>query len=295
MSTAFGLRGVRRSFDGFKLDIEDLSLEQGYVMGLIGRNGAGKSTTIKILMNLVYPDEGDVRVLGMSQPERELEIKRQVGYVSEEPAFYGDMTAGWMARLVGRYYPAWDNALYHEYLRKFALDDRKKVKDLSRGMKLKLGLTLALSHRPKLLILDEPTSGIDPVARRELLKEVVEVIKDEERTVLFSSHITSDIEQVADHVAIIDQGRIVESSDRETMLAKWRKVTGTLSAEHRDGAGAIASMFSSLRFDGVTFAGITGSFSNGWLEALKTKGTTNLQVMGVGLDEMLVSLTGKGE
>lgn len=293
MNEAFSLRNVRKGYRNFMLDVKDLSLERGYVMGLVGRNGAGKSTSIKILMNLIYPDSGDVRVLGLRQPEQDMEIKRRVGYVSEEPVFYEEMTIAWMAGLVRRYYPTWDNALYERYLHKFVLDPRKKVKELSRGMKVKLNLMLALSHKPELLILDEPTSGIDPVVRHELLQEISEVIRDEERTVLLSSHITQDVEQVADYVTIIDQGKVIECSDKESMLDKWKKVTGTLAAGGEGQSDWLVAMFADLKMDGAAFAGVTKSFSDSWLETLKAKGAANLKVMNVGLDEVLISLTGR--
>ncbi len=289
MNEAFSLKDVTKSYRGFTLDVKDLSLERGYVMGLVGRNGAGKSTTIKTLMNLVYPDSGEVRVLGFRQPEEDMEIKRRVGYVSEEPIFYEEMAVGWMAGLVRRYYPTWDDALYQSYLRKFTLDPRKKVKELSRGMKVKLGLMLALSHKPELLILDEPTSGIDPVVRYELLQEISDIIRDERRTVLLSSHITQDIEQVADYVTIIDQGKVVECADKESLLDRWKKVTGTLEAP----VDGLQPMFAELKRDGAAFSGVTKSFSDDWLESLKAKGATNLRVLNVGLDEVLVSLVGK--
>jgi len=293
MTEAFSMKDVRKSYGDFQLNLKDLSLERGYVMGLVGRNGAGKSTTIKILMNLVYPDRGEVRVLGLRQPEQEMEIKRRVGYVSEEPVFYDEMTVDWMARLVRRYYPAWDDELFQAYLRKFALDPAKKVKELSRGMKVKLALMLALSHRPELLILDEPTSGIDPVVRHELLEEIGDIIKDEGRTVLLSSHITQDVERVADYVAIVEGGEVVEFADKESILDRWKRVSGTVPADGSVAGDGIASMFRQFKKEGSAFAGVTRSFCRDWLDALKAKGVSDLKVANVGLDEILVLLSGK--
>jgi len=297
MNEALGLTGVRKSYKGFTLDVKDLSMERGYVMGLVGRNGAGKSTAIKILMNLIYPDCGEVRVLGLKQPEQDMEIKRRVGYVSEEPVFYEEMTVGWMVRLVSRYYPTWDPALYSGYLRKFSLDPHKKVKELSRGMKVKLGLMLALSHRPELLILDEPTSGVDPVVRHELLGEISDIIRDEKRTVLLSSHITQDVEHVADYVAIIDEGSVIEFADKESLLDRWKRVTGTLAnsadSAGSDGGGGLSSLFKTVKMEGSAFAGIVRDFSDGWLSRLKALGAGNIKVMNVDLDQILVALAKK--
>jgi len=301
MNEAFSMRQVRKAYRGFTLDVKDLTVERGYVLGLLGRNGAGKSTIIKILMNLIYPDEGDVRVLGLRQPEQEIEIKRRVGYVSEEPVFYEEMTVGWMARLVSRYYPTWDSSLYNEYLRKSRLDPGKKVKELSRGMKIKLGLLLALSHRPELLILDEPTSGIDPVVRHELLQEISNIIRDEERTVIFSSHITQDVEQAADYVAIIDHGKVIEYADKESLLDRWKRVSGTLASQGRGGTGEVdrsqgcdpSALFLEFKTEGSTFVGVTDSYSDDWLNRVKAVGLTDLRVMQLGLDDVLVALVGK--
>ena len=296
MNEAFSLTNVKKSYKGFMLDIKGLSLERGYVMGLVGRNGAGKSTTIKILMNLIYPDSGEVRVLGLNQPEQDMEIKRRVGYVSEDPTFYENVSVGWMAGLVRRYYPTWDDALYQGYLKKFVMDPQKKVKELSRGMKVKLGLMLALSHKPEFLILDEPTSGIDPVVRHELLEEISGIIRDEERTVLLSSHITQDIEQVADYVTILDQGSVVEYADKESLLDKWKKVTGTLPVDGESAgpaADSLSPLFAKLRQDGAAFSGVTRAYSQDWLDRLKAKGAGNLKVMNVGLDEVLIALSGE--
>ncbi len=294
MKEAFRLRDVSKTYKGFALHVNHLSLEQGYVMGLVGRNGAGKSTCIKILMNLIYPDSGDVRVLGMRQPEDELEIKRRVGYVSEDPRFYETMTVGWTAGFVGRYYPTWDDGLYRGYLAKFALDPNKKIVELSRGMRVRLGLMLALSHSPEFLVLDEPTSGIDPIVRHELLREIAAVVKDEERTVLISSHLSADIEQIADYITIIDDGKVVVCSDKEAMMDGWKKVTGVLEAREGGAADAVAAMFRDFTAQGRVFAGITGSFTKGWLENLKSKGVSDVRIIGLTLDEILISLVGKG-
>ena len=295
MTQAFSLKNVKKEYKGFALDMKDLSLERGYVMGLVGRNGAGKSTAIKILMNLVYPDQGEVQVLGMRHPEDQLEIKRRVGYVSDEPVFYENMTVGWMADLVKRYYPTWDEVLHTRYAQKFRLDPGKKVKELSRGMKVKLGLMLALSHRPEFLILDEPTSGIDPVIRNELLGEILDVVADERRTVLLSSHITPDVEKVADYIAIIHGGRVITCRDKEDLLDSWRKVTGRLGGEPAATLDRIAPMFQDIRTDGNAFSGVTGSFSAQWLSDLEKRGATDPKSMGCTLDEILVSLVGKEE
>lgn len=280
---AVHLENVQKKLGRFRLDIPELALERGYVLGLIGRNGAGKTTTLNVLLNLIHPDTGRVSVLGMEQPKAETEIRRRVGYLSETPLPYGDLTLGWLGRMLRRLYPTWDDGLYRHYLAKFDLDDRKKVRQLSRGMKVKAGLLLALSHAPELLVLDEPTSGADPVVRRELLKEIVDVIRDEGRTVILSSHITQDIEQVADFVAIIDEGRIVVQSDKEDLLGRWRRVTGRLGKAVPDSDG----LFVDFRAEGSTFSALTDRFSDEWLRQVEGSGFEATRVQPVGLDEIL--------
>jgi len=255
---------------------------------LVGPNGAGKSTTIRIMLNLTYPDSGEVEVLGLAQPSQEMEIKCLVGYVPESPSFYEDMTVGWTAGLVSAYYPGWDPELYEEYLMKFELNPNKKVRQLSKGMRMKLALTLALSHRPRLLILDEPTSGLDPVVRRELLETIADLIRDEGRTVIFSSHITQDVEQVADYVAVLHRGQLALHSDKETLLHRWRKVSGTQAI-----TADIKPLFRAVRTDGHSFIAITDSYSPGWVDRVRAAGITDLRISRASLEEVLLTVVGK--
>lgn len=281
---AFQVHEVSKEFDGFSLRVEHLELERGYVLGLVGPNGAGKSTLIKILLNLVYPDGGQIRILGLEQPAAEVEIRRRVGYVSEQPGFYPEMTVGWTTDFVSRYYPTWNSRLCSRYLSKFRLDRQKRVKDLSRGMRVKLALTLALSHEPDLLVLDEPTSGLDPVARHELLEEIAEVIQDERRAVLFSSHISTDIEQVADFITMIEGGRILEHAEKDELMARWKRVSGTC----RPGTN-LDGLFFSYDSEGPNFTGLTDHFSPRWEAQLKERGCSRLQISNVSLDEVIVA------
>jgi len=285
---ALSMQGVQRTLGDFALELDRLELERGYVLGLLGPNGAGKSTTIRILLNLVYPHAGRVEVLGLRQPESEIHIKRRVGYVSENPSFYDDMTVEWTARLVGRCYPTWDDREFARYLSRFALSRQKRVKELSRGMKVKLALALALSHRPELLILDEPTSGIDPIVRRELLEEIVDLVSGGRATVLLSSHLTHDVEQVADFVAIMNDGRITEMSDKESLLERWRKVTGTART-----IDSLKPLFRTFKHDGAAFWGVTDRFSDQWLGRLSAAGAGSVKQVRMNLDEILVTVVGK--
>lgn len=286
---ALHLCGVRKQFGAFTLDIADLQLPRGVVLGLVGQNGAGKSTLIKILINLIYPDRGEVILLGMRQPVDELAIKQRLGYVSENPTFYEELTVGAMARVVSGFYPSWNRQTYDQYLSTFELDPKKRIKQLSKGMKVKLGIALALSHHPDLLILDEPTSGIDPVMRRELLQEILAVIQDERRTVVFSSHITQDVEQIADYVAILQDGKLAEFDDRESLLGRWQQVSCTL----RHPPAAWQELFVSCRASDNSLFGITRQYGPNWLQAAGALGLSDCEVKPCSLETILLSLAGK--
>lgn len=216
--------GVGKTYPHFRLDDIDLTLPVGSILGFIGANGAGKSTTLRILMGLVRPDRGTVRVLGHRMPENQVAAKREVGYVSEDLRLYKAATLLWHMELVRSIFPGWDPAYAAELVRRFDLKPEQKIKGLSHGQRVKAALLLALARRPRLLVLDEPTTGLDPVARHEVLGALAEILLDERRTVLFSSHNTLDVEQISDRITFLDRGRIVDSDDKESFLDRWRRV-----------------------------------------------------------------------
>jgi ABC-2 type transport system ATP-binding protein len=226
MSTqAIDFQGVSKRYDFFKLDDISLSLEQGQIMGLVGPNGAGKSTTIRILMSLVQQDAGDVRVLGYGMPRDQVRAKADIGFVSDDMRLFGSATLGWHMGFVKSIYPGWDDAYAATLLKRFYLRPEQRVGKLSHGERVKAALLLVLARRPRLLVLDEPTSGLDPVARHEVLAEFMEVLADHERSILFSSHNTVDVEQISDQITFIDRGRVVESNDKEGFLDRWRRLS----------------------------------------------------------------------
>jgi ABC-2 type transport system ATP-binding protein len=225
------LDGVCKSYSGFDLRGVSFELPRGYIMGFVGPNGAGKTTTIRLIMDLARPDSGRITVLGKQMATNQIELKRRIGYVPENHEFYSDMTVSWTAQFVGRQSPNWNEARFGELLRRYDVDPRKKVGALSKGTRAKLAMALALAHHPELLILDEPTSGLDPVVRRELLSDLLEFVADGDRSVLFSTHITSDLERVADYVTFIVNGQVVASDEREAMLERARASNPTASIE----------------------------------------------------------------
>jgi ABC-2 type transport system ATP-binding protein len=221
---AVTMSGVSKKYRYFALENIHLELPQGQIMGLIGPNGAGKSTTIRILLGLVHQDAGEIRVLGRSMPREQVAAKWDIGFVSEDMRLYGSMTLGWHMSFIQSIYPGWDPRYAQLLLKRFGLVAEQKIKGLSHGQRVKAMLLLAFARRPKLLVLDEPTTGLDPVARHEILRELTSVMEDEGRTVLFSSHNTQDVEQISDQITFIDRGRIIDSMDKETYLERWRRL-----------------------------------------------------------------------
>jgi ABC-2 type transport system ATP-binding protein len=218
------LEGVSKKYPHFLLDNISLELPTGSILGFIGANGAGKSTTIRILMGLVHQDRGAVEVLGHSMPTDQVAAKLKIGFVSEDMRLYGPATLAWHMAFIASIYPDWNQSYAEKLLRRFDLKPQQKIKGLSHGQRVKAALLLALAHQPRLLVLDEPTTGLDPVARREVLAELMAVLADEERTILFSSHNTLDVEQISDRIAFIDRGRIIAFDEKEDLLDRWRRL-----------------------------------------------------------------------
>jgi ABC-2 type transport system ATP-binding protein len=216
--------GVSKKYPHFSLENVHLELPTGSIMGFIGANGAGKSTTIRILMGLVHQDQGAVQVLGHQMPAEQTQAKLDIGFVSEDMRLYGEATLAWHIDFIRPIFPRWDQAYADSLLHRFDLKPQQRIKGLSHGQRVKAALLLALARRPRLLVLDEPTTGLDPVARQEVLEELMAVLADEDRTILFSSHNTLDIEQISDQITFIDRGRIIDSDNKEAFLDRWRRL-----------------------------------------------------------------------
>jgi ABC-2 type transport system ATP-binding protein len=199
-----------------------LSMQRGAVYGLVGANGAGKTTLIKHVLGLLRAESGSVRVFGLDPVADPVGVLSRIGYLSEEKDLPGWMRVDELIRYSRAFYPAWDDAYAEDLRRAFALDSAARIKDLSRGQRARAGLLIALAHRPELLVLDEPSSGLDPIVRRDILGAVMRTIADEGRTVLFSSHLLEEVEQVADHVTMISQGRIVLSGRLDAVKESHR-------------------------------------------------------------------------
>ncbi|HOA41092.1 MAG TPA: ABC transporter ATP-binding protein [Halanaerobiales bacterium] len=225
MSAILEVDNLRKEYRDFNLNVS-FSLERGYLMGFIGPNGAGKSTTIKLIMNLLKKDSGAIKVFGLDNVKNEIEIKQRIGFVYDQNYYYDELTVEEMKGIISRFYADWDDELYRSYLKIFDLDPRKKIKELSKGMQMKFSLIMALSHHAELIIMDEPTSGLDPIVRRELLQILSEILQNENKGILLSTHITSDLDKIADYITFINQGRIVETTTRDFLLENYGVVRG---------------------------------------------------------------------
>lgn len=219
--TALRVEGLTKRYPRFLLQDVGFRLERGRIMGLIGKNGAGKSTTLKAMLNLVRPDQGTVEMLGRDFFDNEENVKQELGVVLGGIDFYKQKKLSDITDVTKRFYRNWDERAYGRYMETFGLDPGKKVRELSAGMKVKYMIALALSHRASLFILDEPTSGLDPVSRNDLLELFRQLVKDGERSILFSTHITSDLEKCADDITYIKDGQVLRSAEKGEFLRSF--------------------------------------------------------------------------
>lgn len=286
IDTAVEFSGVTKRYTHFALEQINLKLPTGRIMGFVGANGAGKSTTLRILMGLVHQDAGTVKVLGHAMPDEQATAKRDIGFLSEDMRLYGAATLAWHMSFVRSIYPYWDGRYADHLLRRFDLRAQQKIKGMSHGQRVKAALLLALARRPKLLVLDEPTTGLDPIARREVLGELMAVLADEERTVLFSSHNTLEVEQISDQITFIDRGRILESSDKETFLDRWRRLRLVLPPNAKlPGLSGVVNVDGSNRLPVVT----TNRFEPTMVSACTEAGVAVQAVDVMTLEEIFVA------
>lgn len=218
MENALEINGLCKRYPAFALDQVSFTLPQGCVMGFIGENGAGKSTTIKAILNLIHQDSGKISIYGLDHRKDERKIKQMLGVVLEDSTYPSFYRAKDINDVLQHAYPAWNADQFYGYLKRFQIDERKKVSDYSKGMRMKLSIAAALSHEARLLLLDEPTSGLDPVVRDEVLDLFWDFLQDETHAVLMSSHITSDLDKIADYITFIHQGKILLSERRDALL-----------------------------------------------------------------------------
>ncbi|SFR72972.1 ABC-2 type transport system ATP-binding protein [Anaeromicropila populeti] len=221
MEHALLLQNVSKTYEKFQLDNINLELPKGCIMGFVGENGAGKSTTIKLIMDLIKRDSGEIQILGQDNKGDISQLKEHIGVVMDECCFPENMNWRHIKQVMKRLYKTWDEQKFCSLMEKFSLEEKKIVKEYSRGMKMKLSIAAALSHDSKLLILDEATSGLDPVVRDEILELFLEFIQDEEHSIFMSTHIISDLERISDYIACIHKGRLVFVEQKDELLSKY--------------------------------------------------------------------------
>ena len=220
------VENLSKTYPTFKLDNVSFSLEKGYIMGFIGRNGAGKTTTLKSMLKFVHPESGNVSINGFNIEKDEFAVKNSIGFVSGLDGFYNSKKIKQVTDITKKFFSNWSDETYKNLLEKFNLDENKFIKNLSAGMKVKYQLAIAMSHDAKLLILDEPTSGLDPVSRDELVILFQDYVADGEHSILFSTHVISDLEKCADYITYIKKGKILDSCDVVSFKEKYLLVNG---------------------------------------------------------------------
>ena len=220
MDNILEVKNLTKKYADFTLDHVSFSIPKGTIMGLIGENGAGKSTTIRAILDLIHKDDGTVTFWGQKLSSAK-QLKEDIGVVFDDINFYETLTAAKVGKISQTAYKQWDERLYRGYLNRFLLPADKEIKTFSKGMKMKLCIAVALSHKPKLLVLDEATSGLDPVMRDDILDIFLEFVQDEENSILLSSHITSDLEKVADHIIFLHEGRLIFSKPKDELLENY--------------------------------------------------------------------------
>ena len=218
MKYAIEVNNLNKTYDGFSIKDASFKLETGTIMGIVGENGAGKSTILKAILNLINIDSGEIKIFGKSFKDNEMEIKKEIAVVFDESYFHENLKLLDIDKIMKNIYPSWNKNQFLKYANEFKLPKDKRVKDFSRGMKMKLSIAVALSHGAKLLILDEATSGLDPVVRDEILDIFLDYIQNEDCSILIASHITSDLEKIADYITFVNDGQIVFSENKDELI-----------------------------------------------------------------------------
>lgn len=253
MDNILEVNGLVKRYPAISLDSVSFSLPEGCVTGFIGTNGAGKTTTIRSTLNLAHKDAGTIKIFGLDAEEHEKEIKDRIGIIMDGSYFYNDLSMRDMKSIIAPAYSKWSDADYQSYMDKFDLDPKQKISTLSSGMRMKYALVLALSHQAELLIMDEPTSGLDPLVRSQFLEIIKEYMKNGGKGVFFSTHITSDLDKIADMLILIHGGKIIFQRNKDDLLDTFRTVKGNTAALNEQNKKLIRG----LRVSAFGFTGIT--------------------------------------
>lgn len=246
-------KNVSKHFKDFSLENINLQVKQGQITGFVGANGAGKSTTMKLMMNLLQPDSGDIKVFGKNYANHEKEIKERIGFVYDRNVFYEDLSLKDIRKIIGPAYRSWSDRQFYDYIKKFELPLNKAIKTFSKGMLMKTSLAMALSHEAEFIMMDEPTAGLDPIFRRELLDILKEIMTEGRRTIFFSTHITSDLERIADNIIFIQKGKILFNASIWDIQKRYALVKGKIHLlDHDIGNCFIRLQQSSTKFQAIT-------------------------------------------
>ena len=279
---AVEIRGLSKRFPRFQLGPLDLSVPAGAMYGLVGPNGAGKTTTLDLIFGLGLPNAGEIRVLGFDHREDEVDLKRAAAYVSPQTSYVPWKYVGRAAQFVGGFYPEWDQAYCDALLRRFKIEKDEKIQTLSMGNAIKLGVVLALARRPRVLIMDEPTMGLDALSKRELFAELLALMGNENHTVLISSHNLTDLERFTDHVGIIHEGKLLLEGRTDRLLETHRQISFSLAGQPPAGAHV-------LERDGERQRVLTDSAAD-YARELEECGAIGLSVQPVTLEELFIGL-----
>lgn len=282
MKDALCVKNLSKSFEDFKLQNISFSIPTGSVMGLIGKNGSGKTTTIKLILNLLRCQTGSVSVLGMDHIKQEQEFKERIGVVFDSHFFVDEWKMPDVEKSMGMFYKHWDSKIFYRYLNDFNIGKNKRVKELSKGMQMKLMLACSFSHKAELLILDEPTSGLDPVSRDELLDILIDFTEDQNHSVLFSTHITPDLNKIADSITFINNGKLFYTGKKEDFTEMYLIVSGFKGHLTPD----IKSLLLSRKLSGDHFEGL--------IKAEHLSKVSHLQNRQADIDDIIVFMN-KGE
>ena len=253
MTNILEVTGLNKSYGDFSLSNVTFSLPEDCITGFIGVNGAGKTTTLRSILKLATNASGNIKIFGLDMKKHERELKNRIGVVMDDGGFYDELTMSEMKNVIAPAYSSWSEQDYKDYMDRFSLNQKQKINTLSKGMRIKYALALALSHKAELLIMDEPTSGLDPLIRSQLLTILTDYMKEGGKGVFFSTHITSDLEKVADMLIMIDHGKIVFQEEKDTLLESYRVVKGDtkeLDQENR-------KLFQSIKTTDFGFTGVT--------------------------------------
>lgn len=253
MKNVLEINNLNKAYKNFRIKDINLEVKRGFIMGLIGENGAGKSTLIKLIMNLVRKESGSINVFGMDNLKFEREVKERIGFVYDGAYYYDHVSLKENGKMMSKLYSNWDDEKFNKYLKKFSLNPKQLLKELSKGMRMKFSLCIALSHGAELIIMDEPTAGLDPIVRSEVLEELQRLLEAENISVIISTHITEDLEKIADYITFIKSGEVVFSISKDEIYEKYRIVKGNKNLLTKD----IEALFEGISKNNYGFEGLT--------------------------------------